>query len=48
MAKDVGSNDGDKLYNTIPGYDLEAGIDQIYDDSYVNPMLKFEAGQPKV
>ena len=41
ITKDVGFTEGDKLYYTIPSYDLDTGIDEIHDDQSVIQMLKF-------
>nr|XP_051228521.1 uncharacterized protein LOC127346027 [Lolium perenne] len=41
MAKDVGFQDGDELYYTIPECRLDVGIDLLHDDNSVLKMLNF-------
>ncbi|KAL2902420.1 hypothetical protein RDABS01_027502 [Bienertia sinuspersici] len=42
MIKDIGYNESDRIYYTIPGYNLDIGIDEIDDDHGVLRMLKFQ------
>ncbi|KAJ1273006.1 hypothetical protein BS78_06G246900 [Paspalum vaginatum] len=39
LAKEVGFQDEEEIFCTIPGFDLESGIDKIHDDQSVGKML---------